>query len=190
MDRSDTTVIGGRLVSLFHPTWPGRTWLRHLRHERHGFDRPHVFWGRVIVPSSGPASPSHSASTRPVYLRVGSAGNPRSHVRLIAPDVQYASHVVNLVVPGFGDSRATGGTYDLDLAAVSNQFYRHFADRYDSIAFVAQRSQVAEYGAFHRNVKNRVEGIGKPLLDQSQMYGSGVRLQSVEFYSQGQFATT
>jgi hypothetical protein len=103
--------------------------------------------------------------------------------------VQYASHVVNLVVPGFGDSRATGGAYDLDLATVSNRFYEHFADRYDSIAFVAQRSQVAEYGAFHRNIKNQVEGIGKPLLDQSHRYGSAGRLQSVEFYSQGQFAT-
>ena len=187
--RTDTTVGGGRLVSRFNPTWSGRTWLRHLRHERHGFDRPYVFWGRVVVPSNIPTPTGSSVNTRPVYLRVGSTGISRSHVRRVAPDAQYASHVVNLVAPGFGDSRATGRTYDLDLATVSNQFYRHFADRYDSIAFIGQRALVADYGAFHRNVKNQVEGIGKPLLAQSQMYGSGGRLQSVEFYSQGQFAT-
>ena len=177
------------LVSLFAPRWSGRTWLEHLRHARHGFDHPYVFWGRVLIPRNVSTSAGTPATTRSVYLRVGSTGIPRSLVHNLAPDVQYASHVVNLVVPGFGDSRVTGGSYDLDLAAVSNRFYEHFADRYDSIAFVAQRSQVAEYGAFHRNVKNQVEGIGKPRLDQSHRYGSAGRLQSVEFYSQGQFAT-
>ena len=188
-ERTATTTVRGRLVSLFAPRWSGRTWAEHLRHERHGFDRPYVFWGRVHIPRDVPTSPGTPASTRSVYLRVGSTGIPRSLVSNLAPDVQYASHVVNLVVPGFGDSRVTGGSYDLDLASISNRFYEHFADRYDSIAFVAERSHVAEYGAFHRNVKNEVEGIGKPLLDQSYMYGSAGRLQSVEFYSQGQFAT-
>ena len=192
-ERTSTATVAGRLVSLFDPIWSGRTWSEHLRHERHGFDRPYVYWGRVVVPrdepSNIPTAPNTPASRRSVYLRVGSTGIPRSLVRQIAPDVQNASHVVNLVVNGFGDTRATGGSYDLDLAAVSNQFYQNFTDSYDSIAFIAQRSHLAEYGAFHRNIKNQVEGIGKPLLDQSHLYGSAGRLQSVEFYSQGQFAT-
>ena len=58
-----------------------------------------------------------------------------------------------------------------------------------SLAFVPQQTQVAEFGGFHRNIRNDVEGIGKPLLDQSHVYGSTGRLKSVEVYPQGQFAT-
>ena len=117
-----------------------------------------------------------------MYLRVGSTGIPHSAVRQIAPDVQCASHVVNLVIPGFGDSRVSSSTYNFDLPAAAYIFYTHFSDTYDSIAFVPQRSQMAQYGGFHRNIKNDIEGIGKPVLDQSYVYGSAGRLKSVEVY--------
>ena len=86
---------------------------------------------------------------------------PGSSVRQIAPDAQYASHVVNLVLPGFGDTRVSSGTYDFDLPTAARAFFAHFSDNYDSIAFIPQRSQMAEFGGFHRNIGNEVEGIGK-----------------------------
>ena len=181
--------MSGRTVSVFEPSWSRRVWSERLRYERYGFDRPYVLWGRVVVPSAENGGFVATRKTRPLYLRVGSTGLPVSHVRQIAPNVQYASHVVNLVMPGFGDSRVLGGTYAFDLPTAAHDFFAHFADTYDSIAFVPQRSQLGSFGAFHRNVKNEVEGIGKPLLDQAHAYGSAGRLQSVELYAQGQFAT-
>ena len=114
---------------------------------------------------------------------------PRSHVRQIAPDVQYSSHVVNLVLPGFGDTRVSSGTYDFDLPTAARAFFARFSDSYDSIAFIPQRTQVAEFGGFHRNIRSEVEGIGKPFLDQSHLNGSAGTLKSVEVYPQRQFAT-
>ena len=187
--RTGTTTVGGRTASLFEPRWPRRLWSERLKQARHGFDRPYIFWGRVVLPSNPSSGSTARPETRPLYLRVGSSGIPRSRVRQAAPDVQYASHVVNLVLPGFGDTRITSGTYDFDLPTAARAFLAHFSDSYDSIAFIPQRAQVAEFGGFHRNIKNEVEGIGKPLLDQSHLYGSAGRLKSVEVYPQGQFAT-
>ena len=187
--RTRTTTVGGRTVSLFEPRWSRRVWSERLRHARHGFDRPFIFWGRVVLPSSMNNRPTTSPETRPLYLRLGSSGIPGSRVRQAAPDVQYASHVVNLVLPDFGDTRISSGTYDFDLPTAARAFFLHFADNYDSIAFIPQRTQVAEFSGFHRNIGNEVEGIGKPLLDQSHLYGSTGRLKSVEVYPQGQFAT-
>ena len=187
--RTGTTTISGRTVSLFEPRWSRRVWSERLRHTRHGFDRPYILWGRVVLPSSVDTRPTASPETRPLYLRLGSSGMPSSHVRQIAPDIQYASHVVNLVLPGFGETRVSSGTYNFDLPTAARAFFAHFSDSYDSIAFIPQRTQVAEFGGFHRNIRNEVEGIGKPLLDQSHFYGSAGTLKSVEVYPQGQFAT-
>ena len=185
--RTGTTTISGRTVSLFEPRWSRRVWSERLRHTRHGFDRPYILWGRVVLPSSVDTRPTASPETRPLYLRLGSSGMPSSHVRQIAPDIQYASHVVNLVLPGFGETRVSSGTYNFDLPTAARAFFAHFSDSYDSIAFIPQRTQVAEFGGFHRNIRNEVEGIGKPLLDQSHFYGSAGTLKSVEVYPQGQF---
>lgn len=187
--RTAKTTISGRTVSLFEPRWSRRVWAQRLQHERYGFDRPYVFWGRILIPTRGVASDAAPAQTRSLYVRVGSTAIPNSRVLRIAPDVQYASHVVNLVIPGFGDTRVGSGSYTYDLPTVANRFYTYFSDSYDSIAFIPQRSQMAEYGGFHRNIRNDVEGIGKPLLNQSHIYGSTGRLKSVEVYPQGQFAT-
>ena len=178
--RTGTTRVGGRLVSVFEPRWSRRVWSERLQHARHGFDRPYILWGRVVLPSSLSNGSTARPETRPLYLRLGSSGLPRSRVRQTAPDVQYASHVVNLVLPGFGDTRITSGTYDFDLPTAARAFLAHFSDNYDSIAFIPQRTQLAEFGGFHRNIRNEVEGIGKPLLDQSHLYGSDGRLKSVE----------
>ena len=187
--RTGTTAISGRTVSLFEPRWSRRVWSKRLQHVRHGFDRPYMLWGRVVLPSRVDTGRTASPAVRPLYLRLGSSGIPGSHVRQIAPDVQYASHVVNLVLPGFGDTRVSSGPFDFDLPTAARAFFAHFADSYDSIAFIPRRTQVAKFGGFHRNIKNEVEGIGKPLLDQSHLYGSAGTLKSVEVYPQGQFAT-
>ena len=129
-ERIGTATVSGQPVSVFQPRWSRQVWSERLRHERFGFDRPYVFWGRVVVPSAN-GDPAAPPETRSLYLRVGSTGIPTSHVRQIAPDVQYASHVVNLVMPDFGDSRVSSGTYGFDLQTAAHAFFAHFADDYD-----------------------------------------------------------
>jgi hypothetical protein len=92
---------------------------------------------------------------------------------------------VNLVIPGFGDSRAS--TDDVDLAGVARRFYQHFEDSYDSLAIVPQAAFVDNFQAFHRNVRNQVHGIGERIFDSSGAYGSERALQSVELYPQAHF---
>ena len=160
--RTGTITVGGRTISLFAPRWSRHIWSERLRYERQGFDRPHVYWGRFIVPSISDGPYSSETETRSVYLRTGSTGIPHSHVRLIAADVQFSSHVVNLLIPGFGDSRVTSGSFGFDLPTAANSFLAHFGDDYDGIAFIPQRPHMAAFGGFHRNIKNEVQGIGKP----------------------------
>ena len=51
--------------------------------------------------------------------------------------MQYASHAVNIWVPGFGDSRIRDGETVIDLGAVTRPFYEAFVDEYETLAVVS-----------------------------------------------------
>jgi hypothetical protein len=90
--------------------------------------------------------------------------------------------VVNIVLPEFG-SGFPADDHGFELGAVTQKFYQHFEDTYDSIAVVPQDTFIGPYGAFHRNVQNQVRGIGLSVFDNSPSYGSqSHRLQSVELF--------
>jgi hypothetical protein len=118
-----------------------------------------------------------------VYLRLGSTGVPPTRVTRLDDAVQYSSHVVNLVLPDFADSRLLWGSKDFEERRVARKFYEHFADTYDALAIVPQASHLANFGAFHANVKNDVDGIGLDPFDDSSTYGSGGRLHAIEVYA-------
>lgn len=176
--RVGTQVVGGQLISIFEPSWPDAVLARMLRREYHGFDRPLVYWGAFVVPGGD--------TKRHIYVRIASRSLPAVRSTKIDDQTQFTSHIVNLVIPEFGDSRIS--TNDIDLAGVARRFYEHFEDAYDSLAIIPQASLVDSTQNFHRNVSNQVRGIGERIFDASTMYGSNHVLQSVELYRQAHFA--
>lgn len=108
---------------------------------------------------------------------------PQSQVRRINERVQYASHVVNLVLPTFGDVVDSYGSYD--LREVAHKFYDHFGDDYDAIGVVPHASGANSTPAYHESVQNRIGGIGLETFDHSRNYGSEGRLRAMHVYPLG-----
>jgi hypothetical protein len=180
--RTATRTISGRLVSIFDKVYPDSELARILRRGSWGFDNAGLFWGQVLLPNS---------DKKPgVTLRVGSTNLPTATpaVRLSA-NVQYAGSVVNIRIPDFGDTRVVDGDFGFDLRTAAKTFYEFFPDSYEMIAFIPQSGPLADYGAFHRIVKNEVTGIGLRTFDTTSDYGSGGTLQGVEVYTGARFTT-
>ena len=177
--RASTRTVTGRLVSVFHPRWPADLLRRRLRRGRWGVDLPELYWGRLLLPGRG-------GESRRVTLNIVPPNIPPSPVVRINDSVQYASHVVNIRVPDFGDSRIEQGELSLNLAELTRQFfYEHFADEYELIAVVTDANQLSRWGGAHTKRRNDISGIGLPLFDNSGYHGSEGVLQAVETWDGG-----
>jgi len=173
--RVNSRAVGGRVISLFEPSWPSSELATTLAHYRYGVDLPDLFWGSLLVPGT--------SDERPVRLRMTLDGIPESDVVRLNERVQYASNVVNIVVAEFGDGRVTGGQTAFELSTATRIFYQYFPDESDVIALQPQAMTLADnLGAFHRNVRNDVRGINLPLFDQASAYGSAGVLKGVEVF--------
>ena len=190
--RDRTRVVDGRLISVFDQGYPGAI-LADLLVYRHGNDFPQVPLGRLEVPGSeGPDLDrmSTTPSFVTVWLRLAPSNLPVSTVLPIAstneaaPVGQYASHVVNLVMPGFDERQVLDGARAFELEEAARAFYRHFADTYHTLSFIPRRSPFGPYAGFNVMVKNDVEGIGTPLMDTQAAYTSRT-LRSVQVYAAG-----
>ena len=175
-ERSDT--VAGRVVSVFEPSWPADVVQRRLAAARVGLDEPSLFFGNFRGSADGPTV-SHA-----VNLRIGSGAIGATEVVQIDDTVQYASHVVNLVIPDFGDRRLVDA---LDLPAVTRKFYERFDDTYDVLAVVPQDAHVEEFGAFHQRVRDDIEGVGLTSFNRAADYGSAGRLRGVEVFHNTRF---
>ena len=173
--RTTTRTINGRLVSVFEPEWDAATFARVLRRRTWGFDYPTLYWGEILP---GTTEEGDGVFVR---LRFGSSRLPTSPIRQLASDVQHASHVVNIVVPTFGDARLGRDEHNFPWSTVTRKFYEHFEDSYDTIAVTTQDVHLSSTGAFHMNVRNEVRGIGEDVFDRSAQFGSS-RLRSLEFF--------
>ena len=171
--RAGTRRVSGQIVSLFEPSWNGAA-LDEAFGRRTGYDLPLLYWGALQMPGG--------STDRPVFVRVGLGGIPTSPVTRIDDRAQYASDVVNLVVPTFEDARVANGMQGFDLAIASRLFYEYFADSYDVLAFTPESTVMGTFSAFHRNVQNTVSGLNLSLFNASAGYGSGGALQGVEVY--------
>ena len=182
--RTSSRTINGRVVSIFTLRYPA-TILGDLLLYPHGHDFPQVPLGRLDgLGSEGPAT-----SPLVVWLRIASSDLVPSQVDIVTDEsgegvAQYASHVVNLVIPGFGDSRVSHGVGAFDVEGAAKHFYRDFLDTYHTLAFIPQRSPLSIDDAFNRNVKNDIEGIGAPVMDRQADYGSTM-LRSIQLYTAG-----
>ena len=171
--RERTANVAGQLVSVFQPAWPADQIQRLLGPARVGLDRPFLHLGVF----RGAADNANLSLV--IYLRVGSSLARPVGIGRIDDTVQYSSHVVNLVIPGFGDQRINT---DFDLAAVARKFYEHFEDSYEVLAVVPSAAHLETNSAFHRIVQNQVEGIGRNRISTHTAYGSGGALLGVELY--------
>jgi hypothetical protein len=190
--RNRTRAVDGRLISVFDEGYPTSI-LADLLLYRHGNDFPQVPLGRLEVPGSG-LPDLDGMSTTPsfvtLWLRLAPSNLPVSTVLPIAstdeaaPAGQYASHVVNIVMPGFGDRQVLNGARAFELEEAAQAFYRHFADTYHTLSFIPRRSPFGPYAGFNITVKNDVEGIGTPLMDTQAAYTSRT-LRSVQLYAAG-----
>ena len=162
--RLTTRSVAGRLVSIFEQTYLG-TIMSDLLVYPHGHDFPQVPLGRLDDPGG-------SGETATVWLRIASTGLPGSTVRLITPSeggtatVQYASHAVNLALPGFDDARIESAGDGYALEAAAQAFYRDFADKYQRgghesitrfcVSFVVWIAMVESSCAEHTELKARL----------------------------------
>jgi hypothetical protein len=167
--------VDGRVISIFEPTWTSEQLASALAASGFGFDGPELYWGSF--------ENARTASPRYVYLRMGLGGIAPSQVVRVDDRFQYASNIANIVVPGFGDGRVSNGSQAFELSAVTRAFYAQFADQYDVVAIVPASTPIADWGAFHRNVQNRVAGLNLDIFDDSTTYGSNMVLQGVEVYA-------
>jgi len=172
--RVATRTVSGQIVSLFEPAWSAAEIDQMFSARRYGFDQPFVYWGAFDVPGGG---------QRYIYVRTGLAGIPPSPVVRIDDEVQYASDVVNVVVPTFEDARITGGMNGFDLVSAARLFYQYFADKYDVLAFTPESTAIGDFGAFHVNVQNAVTGLNISTFNQVARYGSAGALQGIEVYA-------
>ncbi len=191
--RTRTTAIDGHLVSVFNPRWDSAALWDAIGWQRRGFDRPWVQLGTLLVPRPSDATDA-SGDGAPerffIQVRVAPLNVPSAQVTQIDDVTQYASHVVNLVMPDFGDGRLSGGDYGYALDEVAKRFYAHFRDEYASIAIVPRQQHVVPYDAFHHNVRNPIGGLGAlSIFDDSETYASAGVLRSVELFPDVSFTS-
>ncbi len=202
--RTATRTYAGRLVSVFDPVWDEAALWDTIGGRRRGFDSPVVHFGTLRVPKredpedatdedAGGEDEEDDFDEVPIALPVAPLNLPASRVRQAGHRIQYASHVVNVVFPGFGNRRLeTGDDYAFEFEEVTQKFYEFFPDVYDSIAIVpAEQHLSSRFSAFHWNARNPVTGLGERLevFDSSAYFGSDGVLRSVEFYRDADFTT-
>ena len=191
--RIGTTDIDGYLISVFNPSWDSAALWDSIGWQRRGFDHPYVQLGTLLVPRPSDATDAAGdgeAERFSIRVRMAPLNVPSAQVTQIDDHTQYASHVVNLVMPDFGDGRLSGGDYGHALDEVAKRFYAHFRDEYASIAIVPQQQHVVPYDAFHHNVRNPIAGLGAlPVFDDTEAYGSASVLRSVELFPNVSFTS-
>lgn len=175
--RQRTDTLAGRPVSVFQPAWDASILDRAMANSRWGWDQPELYIGDMLgVDPRG--------ADRQVFLRIAPLNIPDVRVIQAAPDVQYSSHVVNIVLPGFSDELVQVDDATTELTRVTRRFYQLFQDTYEALAVVPQRSLLMPYTGVHYTVKSDVAGIGQELFDESANYGSAGRLHGVEIFPQ------
>lgn len=175
--RQRTDTLAGRPVSVFQPAWDSSILDRAMANSRWGWDQPELYIGDVL-------SAGALGVNRQIFLRIAPLNIPDVRVLQPAADVQYSSHVVNIVLPGFSDEFVQVDDPTAELARVTTRFYQVFQDTYDALAIVPQRSLLMPYTGVHYTVKSDVSGIGEETYDDSATYGSAGRLHGVEVFPQ------
>ena len=87
-------------------------------------------------------------------MRTARLDLPPSPSAQINATAQYASHVVNLLVPHFGNGQVDGPGFELQ--DVTSRFHEYFPDEYDSIVIVPAEATLIQLAAWHLWVRNQI----------------------------------
>jgi hypothetical protein len=179
-----TRVIDGNTVSVFEPSWA----MSELLDSTFVVGAGMAVWldnqaGLSLTYSADDNTPAGQfpSNGRAITLRTRSRSIQPITVTRVSDTIQYSSHIVNLVVPGFGDQRLSRGDNIFPLEDAARLFYSAFEDSYDTLTFIPAYQQFNAFSGFHQNVQNRIEGIGLSVFDNSGRYGSRGVLQGVEY---------
>lgn len=74
-----------------------------------------------------------------------------------------------------------GAVTAADVQAMTQRIYKYFPDQFDQIFFVNNLPEVSPnspYFGVNHSVQNKILGIGKPLFDDTALYGSAGKLQN------------
>jgi hypothetical protein len=71
--------------------------------------------------------------------------------------------------------------FQLDIVRASRAYYGVFPDDIDNLTFLPNFDHIG--GTFHALIRNDVEGINRPQVDETAVYGSPGRLQSILLFS-------
>ena len=107
--RVRTTAIDGRLISVFSPRWDDAELWDAIGANMRGFDLPYVYFGSVTMPSLDRSD----NDVFQILLSWAPRNVPPAQITRIDAHIQYASHVVNLVIPDFGSGRLSAGDFGL-----------------------------------------------------------------------------
>lgn len=183
--RVTTRSVRGVLVSIFEPAWAMSDLLDRANAgisvfwDNQGNIATFVFGGDAI-----PAPGQFPPNGLPILIRSGPKNVRPVAITRMSDTVQFSSHVVNLVVPGFGDGRLLDDdAAGFDIHEIARKFYQSFDDSYETLVVIPEARHFRTPSGFHRVVQNRIEGIGLSVFDSARDYGSSGVLQGVEYLS-------
>lgn len=129
----------------------------------------HIVVGDIIVPGE---------QGRPFFvIAVRHDGIPDVAIAQLATDAQATPRVLNIHDPSPGSR--------FDLAKYSKRLYELYGDEFDFVNVVHTRA--TRQNRSHLVVKNAVQGIGLPLVNQAALYGSAGRLLGITEFPVGTF---
>ena len=98
-----------------------------------------------------------------------------------AEHLEDVNHISVMRFSGNYDRDLEGGVFNRAArATVAREFYKNHPDNYDFIVtFTSFEIETGEAVAFYHGVRNDVKGIGRPLFDNSAIYGSDSKLQGM-----------
>ena len=116
-----------------------------------------------------------------VFGDVVTSAVPAATPTVIAADVQFTEHLVNIAFP----LAEKWADVTLQLNAICKKFYQHFDDEYDFLQIVIARIHFES--RYHGATRNSIQGIGTPINNNDVQYGSGGRLLGLTIfpYAQG-----
>ncbi len=132
--------------------------------------------GTVVFNCAGVACGGFSLSS---YLSVFDSNLPPTSIIGYADDVQASGHVINIAVEDHRDYQSF--SVGLNSSDLAKKVYQYFPDDFDFLWRIgAVDSRTGSASAPHFvNVSNSVEGIGLPIFDATDAYGSGGRLKGI-----------
>src|ERR1051325_10431416 len=105
---------------------------------------------------------------------------PTARITKLAADAQKSDYIVNFAIPAAQLPSLSALNFSFDPTAIANRFYQLFPDEFDMLNFIIAPGFYEN--RYHVVVKNTVQGIGLPLMDDSAKYGSKGRLQGYSVF--------